>query len=224
MSASKELVEINGAAFDNAPQACKDSFREWKKTSVLSGKLGYQGDHVSANYYNPFVEVAKDIWLSLWTRLDALEAENAAMRAERERRNKVDPITRLHNLCDGLQYEKGESPYCAKAWDELTAENDRLRAELAKLQQAVSDDVEQEAECRKLLARWDTSDSFRTLTLQELIEAALAELASAAADAVIDSIEIESQVLDDVIANLEARIDGKHKGAIAVVRAMKGAK
>ena len=61
----------------------------------------------------------------------ALERELAAVKEKQARRNKHDPVTRLHNLCDGLQREKEESPYGTKAWDELQAENDSLRKELA---------------------------------------------------------------------------------------------
>jgi hypothetical protein len=32
-------------------------------------------------------------------------------------RNKADPVTRLHNLCDALEEEKESSPYSAEAWD-----------------------------------------------------------------------------------------------------------
>ncbi|NOU20414.1 MAG: hypothetical protein HOO93_01255 [Methyloglobulus sp.] len=43
-----------------------------------------------------------------------------------------DPVKRLHNLCDFLEQQKHESPYSAESWDELQAENDRLRWELAQ--------------------------------------------------------------------------------------------
>ena len=62
-----------------------------------------------------------------------LERELAAVKEKQAWRNKHDPVTRLHNLCDGLQREKGESPYGVKAWDELQAENDSLRKELTDL-------------------------------------------------------------------------------------------
>lgn len=50
---------------------------------------------------------------------------------------------RLHNLCDWLEKQKHDSPYSAEAWDELQAENDRLRIELVQItkihEQAISE-------------------------------------------------------------------------------------
>ena len=60
-----------------------------------------------------------------------LERELAAVKEKQTWRNKHDPVTRLHNLCDGLRWEKEESPYGVKAWDDLQVENDSLRKELA---------------------------------------------------------------------------------------------
>lgn len=44
----------------------------------------------------------------------------------------TDPSKRLRNLCDFLEEQKQNSPYSAKSWDELQAENEKLRQELAQ--------------------------------------------------------------------------------------------
>lgn len=57
----------------------------------------------------------------------ALDKLAEQMRKERS----TSAVGRLHNLCDALRYDKEHSPYSVEAWDELTAENDNLRKQLA---------------------------------------------------------------------------------------------
>ena len=64
------------------------------------------------------------------------------------------------------------SKYHAKDLDKIAAQH-----------QLIADDIEREDNCRKLLAKWDTSDSYGVVPLEDLIERALAELATARNDA-----------------------------------------
>lgn len=72
-----------------------------------------------------------------------LRAENAALREQVEAfrreqiaRSKIDPVTRLHNLCDHLAEQRRESPFTAESleladasYKELCADNAALRRE-----------------------------------------------------------------------------------------------
>lgn len=73
----------------------------------------------------------------------AAEADNAALREQVEAfrreqiaRSKIDPVTRLHNLCDHLADQRRESPFTAESleladasYKELCADNAALRQE-----------------------------------------------------------------------------------------------
>jgi hypothetical protein len=70
-------------------------------------------------------------------RIAALEAELAERTRERDdlrneklARSSIDPIERLHNLCDGLAESRRESPYNQESWDLADACNRDLQAEL----------------------------------------------------------------------------------------------
>ena len=73
--------------------------------------------------------------------IESLRASLDEMKADKLARSKIDPTTRLHNLCDHLAEHRRESPYDEQSWhlqDEaykekcaelaaLRAENDALR-------------------------------------------------------------------------------------------------
>ena len=50
-----------------------------------------------------------------------------------ENTTELSASKRLHRLCDFLEKQKHDSPYSAESWDELQAENNQLRTELAIL-------------------------------------------------------------------------------------------
>jgi hypothetical protein len=56
-------------------------------------------------------------------RIRELEAEVA--------RRKGDPVTRLHNLCEGMEQDRHDSPYSAEAWEAQDAAYREKCAELA---------------------------------------------------------------------------------------------
>ena len=51
----------------------------------------------------------------------------------------TDPIKRLRNLCDFLDEQKNDSPYSAESWDELQAENNKLRDDLLVMKNALEE-------------------------------------------------------------------------------------
>lgn len=85
-------------------------------------------------------------------RHDAYERDIAALRAENERqareiaehkrdreaRNKIDPVTRLHNLCDGLAEHRRESPYDEESWRLADESYQKKCKELTALQAKVT--------------------------------------------------------------------------------------
>jgi hypothetical protein len=58
----------------------------------------------------------------------SLRAEIAKLKG----RNNIDPVARLHNLCDGLAENAKESPFSQAEWDRMDAENVRLTNEMAE--------------------------------------------------------------------------------------------
>jgi len=69
-------------------------------------------------------------------RAERAEAEVARLTQERSARNAIDPVTRLHNLCDHLAEHRAESPYNAEALELADADVRRYQAENAKLREA----------------------------------------------------------------------------------------
>ena len=65
-----------------------------------------------------------------------VEEEVARLTQERAARNAIDPVTRLHNLCDHLAEHRAESPYNAEALELADADVRRYQAENAKLREA----------------------------------------------------------------------------------------
>lgn len=49
--------------------------------------------------------------------LKAAREENERLKREHLARSKIDPVTRLHNLCDHLAEHRRESPYDEKSWE-----------------------------------------------------------------------------------------------------------
>jgi chromosome segregation ATPase len=88
-----------------------------------------------------------------------LEAEIEHLDAEINRR-KGDPRTRLHNLCEGLERDKHDSPYSAESWDQLTEENNQLRRDLTASIEARKE-VERERDV------WERTASYRQHRLTE---------------------------------------------------------
>lgn len=77
--------------------------------------------------------------------IEQLEYENNELRAKLEAaerdslaRNKIDPVTRLHNLCDAIAEQRHESPYTADQIDLLDAENKELREKLKAAEAAAA--------------------------------------------------------------------------------------
>ena len=68
---------------------------------------------------------------------ESAEAEVARLTQERAARNAIDPVTRLHNLCDHLAEHRAESPYNAEALELADADVRRYQAENAKLRAVV---------------------------------------------------------------------------------------
>jgi hypothetical protein len=69
----------------------------------------------------------------LQKRAEQAEARVLEMQRERDARNKIDPITRMHNLCDHLAEHRNESPYNAEALD---LADESFREKCAELKQA----------------------------------------------------------------------------------------
>jgi hypothetical protein len=68
------------------------------------------------------------------------------LQRERDARNAIDPVTRLHNLCDGLAEHRRESPYDEKSWEladesyqAKCAELKAAEARLARITQAADE-------------------------------------------------------------------------------------
>lgn len=57
--------------------------------------------------------------------------------AELERRNKEDPRTRLHNLCEAISTERDGSEFSREEWERIDAENAALRTSHAELVKAL---------------------------------------------------------------------------------------
>ena len=70
---------------------------------------------------------------------------------EKKARSKIDPTTRLHNLCDALAESRGESPYDQESWDLVDADNKALRARAESAEQ-------RERELREALAELLAAD------------------------------------------------------------------
>ena len=63
--------------------------------------------------------------------------ELADLKRERQARNAIDPSTRLHNLCDALAENRGDSPYTQEAWDAQDAAYRAKCDELARVRGAL---------------------------------------------------------------------------------------
>lgn len=81
--------------------------------------------------------------------LHALRARLRDLDMERKARNAMDPVTRLHNICDAMSEDRAESPYSQEAWDlqdaayqEKCKECNELRAALARAE-ARADGIEE---------------------------------------------------------------------------------
>lgn len=61
-----------------------------------------------------------------------LRAENVTLRKELNRR-KGDPVTRLHNICEGIGEEADASAFSRGEWDRIDTENQDLRKEVKVL-------------------------------------------------------------------------------------------
>lgn len=89
-------------------------------------------DAIKAELYREFPEPITNARKLLYYIAAAETYGQACREMEMEiNRRRGDPCTRLHNLCEGLEADKQNSPYSAESWDELIAENDRLRRELS---------------------------------------------------------------------------------------------
>ena len=77
--------------------------------------------------------------------VQALGERVQVMERERHGRNAIDPVTRLHNLCDTLAEHRRESPYDQASWDLVEQENKELR-ERAQRAEASLKAAQQDAE------------------------------------------------------------------------------
>ena len=78
----------------------------------------------------------------------AAEADNAALREQVEAfrreqiaRSKIDPVTRLHNLCDHLADQRRESPFTAESLELADASYKELCADNAALRQWIDNNM-----------------------------------------------------------------------------------
>lgn len=63
----------------------------------------------------------------------------AALEQERAARNAIDPVTRLHNICDHLAEQRHESPYNAASLELADAANVELQQRIAALERQLAE-------------------------------------------------------------------------------------
>jgi predicted transcriptional regulator len=84
------------------------------------------------------------------TAITALRARVDELETDRAWRNKNDPITRLHNLCAGLEEHKKDSPYSAESW---ALQDEAYQEKCKQLKAAQSALAERERELREALRK-----------------------------------------------------------------------
>ena len=84
----------------------------------------------------------------LAAKLTRAEAEVARLKDQHKARSKIDPTTRLHNLCDHLAEQRRENPYNAESLELADAANVELQARIAALE-GERDKWKTEAELRR---------------------------------------------------------------------------
>ena len=89
------------------------------------------------DFHKSVLNVQTGFFNAAMDRAERVEAEVARLTKERAARNAIDPVTRLHNLCDHLAEHRAESPYNAEALELADADVRRYQAENAKLRAVV---------------------------------------------------------------------------------------
>ena len=97
----------------------------------MSATSGCARDQRTTQYCAEAVD-AQQREVALAADLARVTEELAELKRDREARNKIDPVTRLHNLCDHLAEQRKESPYDEESWRLLDEERTALAAKLAR--------------------------------------------------------------------------------------------
>lgn len=77
---------------------------------------------------------AVDEAITLLEGIAAMRRERDDLRNEKLARSQIDPVTRLHNLCDGLAESRRESPFDKASWDLADEQNRELQWRIASVE------------------------------------------------------------------------------------------
>mgnify|MGYP006921307485 CR=1 FL=1 len=102
--------------------------------------------------WREWVERHADALLSAAEERDQAVRERDDLLNEKKARSAIDPVTRLHNLCDALAESRGESPYDQESWDLADESNRLLQAERDR-EKGRADALQ--AEVERLKARYE---------------------------------------------------------------------
>jgi hypothetical protein len=129
-----------------SPVAAPSGAGETPRTDawLRSNNVAPSAEHL-LNRHIAFADFARE----LEREVQELGERVQVMERERLARNAIDPVTRLHNLCDHLAEHRRDSPYDEASWDLIEQENKALRdraeraeASLKEAREALEDSAE----------------------------------------------------------------------------------